>query len=954
MSNRLVEIMRLGQSIWYDNIRRAMLTTGDLKKKIEEDDLRGVTSNPTIFEKAITGSTDYDEQLSRLVQAGKGVSEIYEDLVVEDIGHAADVLKPVYDKTDGLDGYISLEVNPKLAYDTQGTIDEAARLFERVGRKNVMIKIPAAQEGLPAIEESIYRGININVTMIFSIENYVQVAEAFIRGLERRAAEGKSVDHIASVASFFVSRVDTAIDADLEYKARHAPTPEEKQRLESLCGRAAVANAKLAYQKYKELFHGPRFAALRAQGAQVQRCLWASTGTKNPNYSDVLYVDNLIGPETVNTVPPATYTAIRDHGRVEPTLEEGLNECGLLIDQLAEVGIDLKAVTEKLQRDGLSAFVNSFDTLVESIEAKRDALLSGINERLSASLGKYADAVSAAIREAEKGDVMRRVWRKDAALWKSEEEHQKIIKNSLGWLNVADQIIGVEDELVAFADRLREKGFKHVVLNGMGGSSLAPEVLRRTFGRREGYPELLVLDSTDPDTVAEFREKIDPAQTLFVVSSKSGTTTEPLSFYRYWYAEVGKVKENPGENFIAVTDPGTKMEADAARDKFKRVFLNPPDIGGRYSALSYFGMVPAALMGVDIKKLLGRAERVIHACSQVVPAGENPGARLGVVIGECARAGRDKLTIVADPKVESFGLWVEQLIAESTGKEGKGVVPVAGEPLAAPSAYGDDRLFVSIAVGKLDSEVESKLKALEAAGHPVVYRTLTDLYDLGEEFFLWEIAAAVAGWRLGINPFDQPNVQESKDATRELLDAFKQQGSLREQAVLAEGDGLVVYGDEAARAALGAEGVPGIFKAHLGRVKPGDYIALLDYFEESEDAEGIVQQIRTHLRDATRCATTTGYGPRFLHSTGQLHKGGPDSGVFIQVTARDARDVEIPGEPYTFSTLKQAQALGDFRSLSTRGRRAVRVEIGPDVTAGLRRLYELVREAVPVSGATAG
>src|SRR5215217_3909527 len=775
----------------------------------------------------------------------------------------------------------------------------------------------------------------VDITLIFSIENYEQVAEAFIKGLERRAAEGKNVDGIASVASFFVSRVDTAIDADLEYKARHASSPEEKQRLEGLTGRAAVANAKLAYEKYREIFHGPRFAGLKAKGAQVQRCLWASTGTKNPNYSDVLYVDNLIGPETVNTVPPATYTAIRDHGRVEPTLEEGLDECSLLIEQLAEVGIDLKAVTEKLQRDGLAAFVNSFDTLAESIEAKRDALLSGINERLSASLGKYADAVSAAIKEAEKGDVMRRVWRKEAALWKSEEEHQKIIKNSLGWLNVADQMIGVEDDLVAFADRLREKGFKHVVLNGMGGSSLAPEVLRRTFGKQEGYPELLVLDSTDPDAVAAFREKIDPAKTLFVVSSKSGTTTEPLSFYRYWYSEVGKVKENPGENFLAVTDPGTKMEADATRDKFKRVFLNPSDIGGRYSALSYFGIVPAALMGVDIRKLLDRAERVIHACSQVVPAGENPGARLGAIIGECAKAGRDKLTVVADPKVESFGLWVEQLIAESTGKEGKGVVPVAGEPLAAPSAYGDDRLFVSIAVGKLDSEIESKLKALEAAGHPVVYRTLTDLYDLGEEFFLWEIATAVAGWRLSINPFDQPNVQESKDATKELLEAFKQNGKLQEQTVVAEGEGLTVYADDAA---LAADSVPGIFKAHLGRVKPGDYIALLDYFEESEDAEGIVQQIRTHLRDATHCATTTGYGPRFLHSTGQLHKGGPDSGVFIQVTAADARDVEIPGEPYTFSTLKQAQALGDFRALVKRGRRVIGIDLSDNTLGGLARL----------------
>src|ERR1051325_8441226 len=351
MSNRLTEIMQLGQSIWYDNIRRAMLTTGDLKKKIEEDDLRGVTSNPTIFEKAITGSADYDEQLRRLVQAGKGVSEIYEDLVTEDIGNAADILLPVYERTDWLDGYISLEVNPGLAYKTQETIEEADRLFNRLGRKNVMIKIPAAQEGLPAIEESIYRGININVTMIFSIENYEQVAEAFIKGLERRDAEGKPVDHIASVASFFVSRVDTAIDSDLEYRARHAKTDDERDALEALTGKAAIANAKLAYQKFKEIFHGERFSKLKAKGAQVQRCLWASTGTKNPKYSDVLYVDNLIGAETVNTVPPQTYTAFRDHGAVALTLEANLEEAKAVIAKLAEIGIDLDEVTDKLQRD---------------------------------------------------------------------------------------------------------------------------------------------------------------------------------------------------------------------------------------------------------------------------------------------------------------------------------------------------------------------------------------------------------------------------------------------------------------------------------------------------------------------------------------------------------------------------------------------------------------------------
>src|SRR5205085_1790453 len=434
-----------------------------------EDDLRGVTSNPTIIEKAITGSTDYDEQMRALVQSGKDVMDIYEDLVIEDIGNAADILRPVYDKTDGIDGYISLEVDPRLAFKTDETIEQADRLFKRLGRKNVMIKIPASQEGLPAITESISRGINVNVTMIFSLENYEQVAEAFIKGLEKRAAAGQNVDHIASVASFFVSRVDTAIDKDLEYKARHADSPEEKAKFEGMLGKAAIANAKIAYAKFKEIFHGPRFADLQAKGAQVQRCLWASTGTKNPNYSDVLYVDNLIGAETVNTIPPQTYTAFRDHGIVAPTLEADLDGASAAISKLTEIGINLDEVTDKLQKDGLTAFVGSFDTLEQSIESKRDALISGINERLNASLGKYSDAVNAAIKEAEKGDVMRRIWRKDAALWKEDEAHQKIIKNALGWLTVPDKMIGVEDDLVAFADRIRnERGFRAVMLCGMG------------------------------------------------------------------------------------------------------------------------------------------------------------------------------------------------------------------------------------------------------------------------------------------------------------------------------------------------------------------------------------------------------------------------------------------------------------------------------------------------------
>lgn len=566
---------------------------------------------------------------------------------------------------------------------------------------------------------------------------------------------------------------------------------------------------------------------------------------------------------------------------------------------------------------------------------------------LQVSLGNYIGVVADALAEARQNNVVQRIWNKDAALWKSDAAHQNIIRNSLGWLNVANEMSAVSDDLVAFADQIRgPAGFKHVMLCGMGGSSLCPEVISQTFGQQSGYPKLLVLDSTDPDVLASFANQIDIDHCLFIIASKSGTTTEPLVFYKYWYDQVGQRTSHPGESFVAITDPGTRMVEMATADNFRRIFLNRPDIGGRYSALSYFGMVPAALMGVDIRKLLSRAEEMMRSCSGESLVESDPGALLGAILGECANAGRDKLTIVPDQRIAALGLWIEQLIAESTGKEGKGILPVNGEPPGPPSAYTDDRVFVSIAVGKSDGETDRALKALEAAGHPVVYRRLRDSYDLGEEFFLWEFATAFAGSRLSINPFDQPNVQESKDATKELLEYFTRHGKLQDQEVLVSDGVLTVYADDQTRTLLPSTSVLEALRAHLARAKRHNYIALLDYLEETPEIEAAIQTIRTHLRDATRCATTTGYGPRYLHSTGQLHKGGPDTGVFIQLTAPDKVDLPVPGESYTFSILKQAQALGDFRSLASRGRRAVRVDLGEDVLTGLARLRELIERAV--------
>lgn len=568
--------------------------------------------------------------------------------------------------------------------------------------------------------------------------------------------------------------------------------------------------------------------------------------------------------------------------------------------------------------------------------------------RQSESLGKNKTIVESALEELERERVIERIWEKQAALWKSDEAHQKIINNSLGWLTVVRLMSERTVELESFASEVRDAGFTHLMLLGMGGSSLCPEVLRRTFGRREGFPELLVLDTTDPDTIYAFERRIDLARTLFIVSSKSGTTIEPLSFYKYFFHRVTELKgERAGENFVAITDPGTLMERQATAARFRRIFLNPSDIGGRYSALSYFGMVPAALMGLDVGELLRRALMTVEASSASVAARENEAARLGCVMGALASHGRDKLTIVCDERVASLGLWIEQLIAESTGKEGKGIVPIAGETLGPAEAYGSDRVFVVIHADEIDKETGRKLSALEDAGHPVVYRRLADLHELGAELFVWEMATAVAGYLLSINPFDQPNVQESKDNTNRLLEEFKKTGALPEPSPLVTEGELKLYGTprsvETSPAQSPQSALSSVVTEFINRAASGDYIALLAYIEETPAHDRLLAAIRTQLRAMLKVATTTGYGPRFLHSTGQLHKGGPDNGIFIQLTDDDKTDLPIPGEPYSFGVLKQAQSLGDFSSLEGHDRRALRVHLGGDAEAGLKTLLDIMR-----------
>ncbi len=916
--NPLFELYEAGTSVWLDYIRRSLMTSGELKRLIEEDAVVGMTSNPTIFEKAIGGSSDYDDALRALIEAGIADEEIMLSLIVEDIQMAADVLKPIYDQTKHKDGYVSIEVLPRVADDTKGTIAMAHDLFDRVSRPNIFVKIPATDAGLPAIEQCIADGLNINITLMFSVKVYEDVARAFIRGLQRRLKQGHPVD-VASVASFFVSRVDTAVDKLLEQKIAAAKDPADRARLQQLMGKAAVANAKMAYQAFLRIFNGSEFADLRAAGASVQRCLWASTGTKNPAYSDVMYVEELIGPETVNTMPQQTMMAFKEHGEVRPSLLENVDGARKVLSDLAAIGIDMDTVTSDLRVDGVKLFADSIDKLLAEIANKKKELKKGSVGAHEAQLGALEAPVKGRLQQLEQTAVVRRIAEKDAGLWKSNGSAENEIRDRLGWLQVADRMEERVPELEALRKELVGEGFTDVVLMGMGGSSLAPEVFRQTFGAPKGALDVHVLDTTDPAAIIALQKAIDVRKTVFIVASKSGTTLETLSHYRHFWQQAGQ----NGKQFIAITDPGTSLAEEASRRGFRRSFLNPPDIGGRYSALSYFGLVPAALGGVDLSGLLDRTATMMQACSPSVPVGENPGAWLGAVFAEAAKVGRDKITIVAPSAVQSFGVWAEQLIAESTGKEGKGLVPIADEALGPPQVYGNDRLFVRLALPGDDEP--PALAALAKAGHPVVTLNLSDPLAIGAEFFRWEYAIAVAGTILGINVFDQPNVQEAKDLTKK---------------VLSEGNPPTV-GEGIRWAGQAGATLEGAIQALLGQVRTGDYVALLAFIAPTAEHDRALNAIRLVIRDKYRVATTVGYGPRYLHSTGQLHKGGPNTGVFLQLVGDDPDDLPIPGEKFTFGVLEQAQALGDFQALRNHGRRVLRVQVR-DVAQGLVKMGQSV------------
>ncbi len=916
--NSFKTLKRYDQSIWLDYGRRSLITEGELERLIKEEGVRGLIGNLSVFQKVIAGSSDYDDSLKEAIGLEPQIEtqRLYEELIVPDMQMAADILRGVYEESKGREGFVSLEINPNLAPLTEGILEEARYLWRRVDRPNFMVKVPATPQGIPIIENLVAEGINVNATLILSLSNYQAVAQAYLKGLERC----QHPQRVFSVASFFVRRVDKAVDKIL----RETGEPVSGH----LQGKIAVAEAKMIYQHFKKVFKGQQWQLLKKKGARVQPLLWAEAGPKNPCYFEVLYAEELMGPGTIVSLTPASLNAFSRSSSRRPTIEEGLKEAESLLSQLASLGINLDSVAEKLQSESLVLLAESFNSLLATLKEKGEKIVGGQRDKQIFFLDKYHNEVDKRLRSWQQGHYLRRLWSRDPSLWFSEPRPE--ITDRLGWLELPECMFDKLEEISSFASRIKDEGISQVVLLGMGGSSLAPDVWQRTFGQAPGYPELIVLDSTHPQAVAAVEEKLDLNHTLFLVSSKSGTTLETLSLFKYFWDKMNKrVTSKAGHHFVSITDPGSPLMKVAEERNFRRVFQAKPDVGGRYSAFTDFGLVPAALIGLDIYRLLDRARVAAENCSFCVAADKAPGLILGAALGQLSPI-RDKITVLASPSLESFPDWLEQLIAESTGKEGKGLVPVVNEPLASLEDYGQDRFFVFLLLeGEHNQQFERFLTALRKTGHPVVKHTLNEKFDIGREIFWWEVAVASVGSILGIHPFNQPDVQLAKDFARKAMKKAVEKSRLRQ----VEEETLAIDRIEKTAEAL---------KRWLSQARSNDYFVLQAYLPPKRRITKYLQNIRLKLLKRTHLATTMGYGPRFLHSTGQLHKGGANTGLFLQIIDEPAFDLAVPETDYSFGRLIKAQAWGDYLALKQKKRRVLRLNLKNDINKGLAILEDLI------------
>ena len=905
--NNAVRLFELGQSVWLDYIRRRELKNGKISADIANGIIRGMTSNPSIFRKAISESKDYDNALLPMALANVEAENIFTQLVVEDIRSAANLFRDLYIQSHGEDGYVSLEVSPLIAHDTERTIAEAKALWKAVNRPNVMIKIPVTEESLPAITELTAAGLNLNLTLVFSPDQYLKAARAYIAGLKQRLEQGETIASIHSVSSVFVSRIDTKIDALLA---------EKSVSVRDLMGKAAVRNAQLIYNLSRDLFSSEEFSEIHARGGNAQRVLWASTSTKNSHYRPALYVESLVGEDTVNTIPPATLEKFLRSGTVSRTLPAEPADISAYFEELAKAGVDMESVYHQLETEGVAAFERDYLSTLDSIRRRCE----GIRNNMQSLRGPVDDT----LHKLDQDSVMRRIFSKDPTVWTFDTQAFAEIRNRLGWLDTYKTTETAIPDIITLRNELKKEGIEKILLMGMGGSSLAPEVMAKVF-EDETDIKLQIIDSTDPGQILEAQREHDPKTTLFIVSSKSGGTAEVRAFLDYFYDKAKEVLgDSAGSRFIAVTDPGTSLEKTARDLGFRKIFLSDTSVGGRFSALTHFGIVPAVLIGLDHQQISLEVSEIMKNCSPSLPVNKNEGAALGAFIGTAAVLGKDKLTILTDPVFRSFGSWLEQLIAESSGKEGKGIIPIVNEPELEDKAYADDRVFVYI---DHDGSCREMVTRIKEQGHPVFEISVENSYDLFKEFYRWEIATAVACSILGVNAFDQQDVQDSKTRTAAKVSSYRENGTLDDLEEVRLDDGTEAWAPDAEMLS-GCKSYNDVITHFISGASAGkDYIAINAYLPRNEDTEARLQNLRGVILRNTGCATTLGFGPRFLHSTGQLHKGGTNNGLFIQIVTDAHKDQDIPNEAISFSILERAQALGDLESLTAKNRRVIRIRI---------------------------
>jgi len=917
--------------VWLRRADCSMLESGQLASWIAEGRLAGIASLAFDRDHPAGLSPSCVRDVRPLAQAGRPAAEILERLVVARVRSIADLLLPRYDRTSGAAGYISFELRPLPTGPAGLLLDAARRVWALVNRPNVLLQIPASAEAGLITEAAAADGLNLHIGAVGSLERFAEIADAYVRGLELRRARGQSIDHLASLVTLDVEDVDAAVQLQLDELTRH--DPGAASRAAALAGRAGRALGRLAVAQARAVRSSAEFRRLVEHGARPQLPLLGGLSVDPSPAPLSPGAPDSAGGYLV-ALEAEALGALADGNRVEVLPESDLAAPRAVLDGLESLGVSWSSVAETIELAALRASARTHQGLLRA--AERMAV------RAQRELGSLLPAARETRTRLEAGEVVRRIWERDPSLWAAGGPGVGEVRSRLDWLTLPDEMPASIESFAALASEARRDGLTGAVLLGMGGSSLASDVMSRVLAGVSPAMNLTVLDSVDPEAVVRVTRRNPCRKTLFLVASKSGTTTEPLAlFEHFWRRTVEKVGDRAGGHFIALTDPGTPLEKMALERRFRAVISTSPGVGGRYSALSGFGLLPAALMGIHLGELLHGGAQMMRACGPGAPGYENPGLHLGGLLAAATLAGRDKVTLLADAALVPFGDWAEQLLAESSGKEGKGIIPIVGEPPGAARLYGSDRLLVYV---RSDGSLDGRAAGWVKAGIPVItLETSGDAAGLGAEFYRWEFATAVACHCLGVNAFDQPDVQRAKARTQDLLKTFARSGSIPEGQPLWNAPGLAVQGGPPIKELADVETLAEVFQLITGRVEAHEALAILLYLPPTRALDHSLARLRRSLREAG-ITSTVGFGPRYLHSTGQLHKGGPDRMVFLIVTADPTEDLPVPGAPYSFGVLERAQAMGDLQALLSLGRRAYALNLaGPGGASEFLRAMGAIR-----------